>query len=707
MTMQEQNVHDQAEQNQAVREQGPLDNHLVASSLTFGNGKAELDPQTGSIVGFFNADSPKREYLIDADIPWHSPDFYWGTGMVVTSQGSGSWITPSVGEVRNNVQKLHFDMAHVGLELDVTRSGGTHMQERYVWRNVSGSALTISQLSLEAPFNNYYPSAQKALDECVNAHVFAGGSWAWCYAEPMDGSMPSLGLIVRKGALYSYSLQTQNESVFSNVRGHIVLNVTDNAISPDSFGGQPRLELLPGESYELENEVGWYDSRDEFELDVHTPAHFSTLSSPLGKSIDVDTSLSITVDNSHLFVVHNEHGYSLTADEPGTYYIHLTDGDYSACTEVLFYSPLSQTIAKRAHYILDHQVASYRPGSLAAAIVSVDTRTKLQVIDPFWNDWTDGSERICMPVLLQKALNHGFLEDGDKLRAQQECDDWRTFAEKNLLDLTGASRRGSSQPASSFGKRLYDMPWIAQFYCEHFRASGDAHDLDMASMILNRLTELGGQHFLSIEFAETCECAASLLRACGRDAEAENILDHVLSSANFFLNLGRNLPPHEVAYEQSVVAPLMSLLIGAYRITGEKQYLNGIESRLPWLLSFSGFQPDCRLHGVAIRHWDGHWFGIYRSFGDTFPHYWSALTAEVLLRLPKEIADDHTSKLAAEILRANMANYSADGGATCAYIFPSSVDGRAMNRADPLANDQDEHLNIWMRMIEEENLDIR
>ncbi|MFT8640149.1 hypothetical protein [Bifidobacterium sp.] len=675
--------------------------------LTFGHGMAEIDPQTGAIAGFSNLDSPKREYLIDADIPWHSPDFYWGTGMVVTSKGSCSWITPTTFDVTGNVETLHFDMGQAGLELDVTRSGGDALTERYVWRNVSGGPLTISQLSIEAPFNNYYPSAQKALDECVNAHIFAGGSWAWCYAEPMDGSSPSLGMIVRKGALHSYSLQTQNESVFSNVRGHIVLNVTDHAISPDSFGGQPILHLQADDSYELVNQVGWYASREAFEDDVDAPASFSALSSTLGEVIDVETALDVSADNAHLSIEATDRGYRIGADEAGSYYIHLSGEDYSACTEVLFYAPLEETVASRVHYILDHQVASYRPGTLSAAIVSVDTRTKLQIIDPFWNDWTDGSERICMPVLLQKALNHGYLDDGDSIRAQRECDAWRDFAERNLLDASGASRRGSSQPESSFGKRLYDMPWIAQFYCEHFRASGDMHDLDMASRILNRLTELGGQHFLSIEFAETCECTARLLREQGRGAEADGILDHVLSSADFFLGLGRNLPPHEVAYEQSVVAPLISLLIGAYRITGESKYLDGIRSRLPWLLSFSGFQPDCRLNGVAIRHWDGHWFGIYRSFGDTFPHYWSALTAEVLLRLPEQIADDGTRALAARILRANMANYDADGGATCAYIFPSSVDGRAMNRADPLANDQDEHLNIWLRMIEEEHLSIR
>ena len=49
-----------------------------------------------------------------------------------------------------------------------------------------------------------------------------------------------------------------------------------------------------------------------------------------------------------------------------------------------------------------------------------------------------------------------------------------------------------------------------------------------------------------------------------------------------------------------------------------------------------------------------------------------------------------------------MANYGADGSATCAYVFPSNVDGRSMRQADPLANDQDWHLNIWMRMIAEE-----
>ncbi|MFI6012799.1 hypothetical protein ACIBAG_28980 [Streptomyces sp. NPDC051243] len=47
-----------------------------------------------------------------------------------------------------------------------------------------------------------------------------------------------------------------------------------------------------------------------------------------------------------------------------------------------------------------------------------------------------------------------------------------------------------------------------------------------------------------------------------------------------------------------------------------------------------------------------------------------------------------------------MANYREDGSATCAFVMPSTVDGRAAQRADPLANDQDWHLYPWMRAQE-------
>lgn len=79
---------------------------------------------------------------------------------------------------------------------------------------------------------------------------------------------------------------------------------------------------------------------------------------------------------------------------------------------------------------------------------------------------------------------------------------------------------------------------------------------------------------------------------------------------------------------------------------------------------------------------------------------WSVLTSTVLLRLPKGLRTHRFTQLAQEILEANMANYDEKGAATCAFVFPSNIDGRSAHCADPLANDQDWHLAIWLHLID-------
>jgi len=47
-------------------------------------------------------------------------------------------------------------------------------------------------------------------------------------------------------------------------------------------------------------------------------------------------------------------------------------------------------------------------------------------------------------------------------------------------------------------------------------------------------------------------------------------------------------------------------------------------SACPGCSPSAGAGPPARLHGVAIRHRDGSWFGADRLWGDVFPHCWSA-----------------------------------------------------------------------------------
>ena len=152
-----------------------------------------------------------------------------------------------------------------------------------------------------------------------------------------------------------------------------------------------------------------------------------------------------------------------------------------------------------------------------------------------------------------------------------------------------------------------------------------------------------------------------------------------------------------------MVAPLLDLLLAARRVDTDAVPADELDRRLRWLTAFSADQPDVRLRHVPIRHWDGYWFGGLRMWGDVFPHYWSILSAAVYLAWPDDlagpqrIAELHSAGYA--ILRSNLISFNPDGSATCAFIYPSCVNGRPAHVADPLANDQDWALVYAMRYL--------
>ena len=153
--------------------------------------------------------------------------------------------------------------------------------------------------------------------------------------------------------------------------------------------------------------------------------------------------------------------------------------------------------------------------------------------------------------------------------------------------------------------------------------------------------------------------------------------------------IGTNYPPFEVKYEQSIVAPAADILLQVYEITGEEKYLEGGRKQVEVLALFNGEQPDYHLYEVAIRHWDGYWFGKRRMYGDTFPHYWSAQTGKVFRRYAKLTGDAGYAKRAEDSLRGVLSMIFPDGTATCAYVFPYMVNGQRCAYADLYANDQD------------------
>jgi hypothetical protein len=90
-------------------------------------------------------------------------------------------------------------------------------------------------------------------------------------------------------------------------------------------------------------------------------------------------------------------------------------------------------------------------------------------------------------------------------------------------------------------------------------------------------------------------------------------------------------------------------------------------------------------------------------WGDVFPHYWSVLSAAVFRAWPDgplpatETAD--LRRAADAILYANLINFAPDGSASCAFVYPSCVNGQPAHVSDPLANDQDWALVYLLRTL--------
>lgn len=661
---------------------------VLETGLRLGSGWVTLFPGSAAPAQFIDDRAPQRQFLLHEGIAWHGTEHQWGSGHVVSDRGTARWSTPTGIEFGVDRVSVRFSLVD-GLELEVTRTGGDRMVERFEFRNTAQTAVEITGLGIQTPFADLYEDSSSAIRRSVNAHVFTGGSWAWVLAQPMSGEGRSLGVIVRDGALWGYSIESRNQVTFSNARGHVVLHVTDRARSPHAFGGQPTITLAAGESYVLSWEIGWFDDLEAFIAETRPPATFSQLAARTDSPIHVTTEGDVVCASPNVNVRTMPGGVVLTCSTPGTYSIEIGG---SARTEVEFHRSVQDTAVARINYILAHQRARERAGDLAYAFVPVDTATGLTQTTNGWLDWSDGAERIGMAVLMQRALTRGWVG----LEADAALDGWAGFARAHLIDAAGASRRGSQLTGAE--PRLYDAPWLSWFFVERYRFTGDPEELEVAVHVLGRALELGIARFLAIELSGACIAVAEELDLAGRGAEARDLREQLVAGARHFLELGDCLPAHEVAYEQSMVAPLVELLVQAYRITGEAEFLHAAEERLAWLLAFGGPQPHARLNGVAIRHWDGYWFGMRRQWGDVFPHYWSTLTAAVLARLPAELRTPERDALALTILRANMSNYFADGSATCAFILPTAVDGAPAHAPDTLANDQDWHLAIWLEL---------
>ncbi|KAF9872594.1 six-hairpin glycosidase [Colletotrichum karsti] len=684
--------------------------------LLNGDFTVHIDRTTGAVLEIVDpsADNPLNWVSSPGNAPWQPLGSRWGLGFADLGANllhRVHWNNPHIeGSSAHDATEAKY--CYGPLEVLVSRrlnSDTGAFTETYEFTNRGTSPLNLcakgpQSLAIYTPFNDHYTNTTDALAARMHAHVWAhGGSSSWVKLSQMGGHGRDLGLVLTRGALSGYSIESRDEVTHSNTRGVFLLH--------------PTVPILdPGDSSIVEWTFFWHKGWDDFfsqcarrssqfiHLDI--PKH--TLVS--GESVTIRMRGSPAAINSTTTI----NGHPVHQTREGFSFIHhagafgekalrISTGsgvDLRECHIFLNTVPeYDDLIRSRINFILEKQQVTNPSDFLYGAYIVYDNQAEAPPFYETQQDRNAGRERVGMGVLIGR-----WLKKYPDNRLQQSFSAYYSFVCTKLQDKDGFVYDAPVGTGTSSRKRLYNWPWVLQLHLVAaaigIPALSGKTPLERFMLTLENFYEEGGEtlYAIGLPILE----GLRTLQASGNLKSLERAKDLFTGHGRNILKRGTNYPPFEVNFEQSIVAPAANILLELYRFTHDETWLEGARAQMEVLLRFAGKQPDYRVHDIAIRHWDGHWFGKDRMWGDTFPHYWSTLNSIALHHYSKATGDEVSRKQAEGILRGNIALFTPEGRGSCAWIYPTSVNGRAGHYKDPYANDQDWALAHLLQLEEDD-----
>lgn len=584
----------------------------------------------------------------------------------------------------------------LAVEKSVQRDGEV-LRERYVFTNKTDRDVFVraGDIGIYTPFNDDYTSAGVCMTNRCHAHIWCGEEVSYVLALRMGGRGPHLGMVLNEGALRGYGVEREPEKM-SNDRGDFILY-------PSPFS------LAPGERYTLAWTLFAHGGKEDFFrkaavccekfLDVRAEKYVLFCGeqgrawvTPAFAFADDAVHVSVNGEEAETTVNCGVISFQTAASAPGELCCDIRVGAVHTRLRLLVLPGLLELAAGRCAFLAKRQQYHREGSRLDGAYLIYDNEDEACFYAPEY-DYNGGRERVGMGLLMAAYLQRR--RDGEMERSLLQ---YAAYVKRELVDEQTGEVYNDYMCDNSY-KRLYNAPWFALFYLELYQLYGTRAYLDAAHRIMMRYYEEGGEAFYPIMLPALDLDAC--LRAAHMDEKAGEFEERFIRHADFLVRTGTDYPASEVNYEQSIVAPAADLLLQAYELTEERAYLDAAKKQLAVLELFSGVQPDYHLNEVAIRHWDGYWFGKRRMYGDTFPHYWSSLSGIVYRRFGRICGDEAYMEKAEKSLRASLSLIGADGTASCAYVYPMSVNGRAGGFYDPYANDQDWGLYLALKELSE------
>lgn len=672
-----------------ARDQRPEDQRVLR--LTSSSFRVELDPHHGGITSIAHpSDRAAMSWVSGpSNAPWQRLDAAWGLGYADVGSEQlhrGRWQRPARITATQEAVTATYRVGR--LEVTVTRRiAGDALQERFVFRNVGDAAIDLGgasgRLAIYTPFNDNYTNTADVLEHRCHAHIWTGGASSWVAMMRMGGRGPHLGLVLTEGSLDSYSIEGRETATSSNTRGTVLLHPLIG-------------KLEPGQGSAVEWKLFWHTGwEDFFSQAVRRSSQMVRINASRwtalpGEAVELSfegqlgRSPRISVNATDLSLSQAGTGWKavLPPQPMGELKLTLTHGDGLRSRLVLNSVPALETLVEaRVRFITEKQQWAKPGDGWDGAYIVYDNDVDAMVRTPPGpkSDRNEARERLGMGVLVARWLRDG--NNSSPVRASLDryyrfvCDRLQR-SDGFVLDGVGSTR-----------KRLYNWPWAMHLHLEMAALTGASEPLDAFVRTIDSFYREGGADFYPIGLP--VKQGLDALKTAGREGSHRRVLDLIVAHGQALARRGVAYPPSEVNFEQAIVAPAAILLLELFEVTGDRAWVRHAEPHLQLLALFEGRQPDHRLHGVSIRHWDGYWFGKSLMWGDTFPHYWSSLNALAWDGYARATGSDTWARRADDTMRANYSLFTAAGRASAAYIYPKTVDGRPGQHADAYANDQD------------------
>ena len=236
--------------------------------------------------------------------------------------------------------------------------------------------------------------------------------------------------------------------------------------------------------------------------------------------------------------------------------------------------------------------------------------------------------------------------------------------------------------------RLYNAPGVMLLFCEMYFVTHDETYLNHIMKLAEKYYSIGGEKCYANGLAIGKVIRA--FRMAGRTDDLKQLLQFFSKHVDTIISIGTSYPPHECIYEQTIVTPAVTHISEMGLLCENKErYVREAKMHMECLKRFSGMQPDCYLNEIALRYWDGYWFGKRMLMGDTLPHHLSVLTARAYLAYGRLSGEKEWINRAEECIRNCMCLIGDDGRGSAAHMYPRMVNSEQGDYFDPWANDQD------------------